>query len=77
MPTPTKTKTPGRKSKGILTTHQQISVYLKPELIAAVDRQADLEEQRTGHYTARQDIIRKALLEYLARHGAAAQPEAL
>jgi hypothetical protein len=69
MPTPTKPKTPRRKTKGILTTHQQISVYLKPELIAAVDRQADLEEQRTGHFTARQDVIRKAILEYLERHG--------
>jgi predicted transcriptional regulator len=72
MPTPTRTSARrGRPKKGIMDTHQQVSIYLKPELITALDQQAEREEQQTGRHTNRTDIIRMAIVQYLKAQEAA------
>lgn len=69
MPTATRSKR-GRPDTGVLATHQQISLYLMPALIEAVDQAATEEETETGRRTSRADVIRAAILEYLkARKG--------
>jgi Arc/MetJ-type ribon-helix-helix transcriptional regulator len=74
MPTITK-RTPGAKrgrpARGILETHQQTTLYLPPELLHALDRQADREQQATGRYTSRADVMRAAIVQYLKAQEAA------
>jgi hypothetical protein len=67
MPTTTSTrKRPrGRPTRGILDTYQQISFYLKPALVQALDRAADREEARTGEHVNRVTLIRRAIVQYL------------
>ena len=61
----------GRRARGILETHQQTSLYLPPELLQALDRQADREQLATGRFTSRADVIRAAIMQYLKAQEAA------
>jgi metal-responsive CopG/Arc/MetJ family transcriptional regulator len=67
MSTPTPPpKRKGRPSKGV-DRFKPVHVYLPPELLARLDRLVDRDVQRTGHHVTRVDLMRQAIVEYLAR----------
>lgn len=65
----------GRPSKGIDRTFKPVHVYLPPEVVARLDRLVDLDIQRTGHAITRVDLMRQAIMEYLARRETPRHPE--
>jgi hypothetical protein len=66
MPTATTTPKKGRPRKGV-GQFKMVHVSLAPDTIRRLDRLMDREIQRTGHNVSRMDLLRTAILEYLAR----------
>jgi hypothetical protein len=58
-------KRKGRPSKG-MSQFQQVNIYMPPAMVAALDRRVDQEILRTGRKLSRADIIREAVVAYLA-----------
>ena len=52
--------TRGRPPTG-RSSDKPVTVYLSPEVIAALDRLADLRTVRTGKNTSRSDLVREAV----------------
>jgi hypothetical protein len=63
----TKKRKPGRPPAptGIRKDYQQISFYLPPTLVEALDRKAAAEAARTGLPVHRTDLIRRVLTAYV------------
>lgn len=57
----------GRPSKGIGEHYRQVSVYLPPDMLEALDREVDRRFLRSGHAISRTDIIRQAIIEHLEK----------
>jgi metal-responsive CopG/Arc/MetJ family transcriptional regulator len=64
---PNETHRRGRPSKGIGEHYRQVSVYLPPEMLEALDREVDRRFLRSGHAVSRTDIIRQAIIEHLEK----------
>ena len=61
--TPPKRK--GRPPKG-MSQFQQVNIYMPPAMVQQLDRRVDQEILRTGRKLSRADLIREAVVAYLA-----------
>ena len=64
---PNETHRRGRPSKGIGEHYRQVSVYLPPDMLEALDREVNRRFLRSGHAISRTDIIRQAIIEHLEK----------
>lgn len=61
------TRPRGRPNKGIGERFKQVSIYLPPDVLDALDRLVDRRLQRSGYAISRTDVIRQAILEHLEK----------
>jgi hypothetical protein len=69
----TRKRSPGRPDRGVLQTYKPVIFYLTPAMLDALNRQADREQRQSGATVSRVDVVRKAIAQYLARHGGVPQ----